>query len=100
MLHIVVPPREIDGRTVHHPPEFWEAELRLYPVGVQIWDWLHFALFPLLKDDEKRERTLVLRGWHKDARHPFPTMAEVEANDDADLLNRRRRLSRANGKAA
>ena len=80
MLHIVIRPREIDDRTVHHPPEFWEAELRLYPAGFQIWDWLDCALFPWLKGDAKRERTLVLRGWHKGERRPFPTLEEVLAN--------------------
>jgi hypothetical protein len=86
MLHIVIRPREIDGRTVHHPPEFWEAELQLYPEGFQIWDWLHCALFPRLKRDEKREKVLVLRGWHKNLGRPFPTLGEVRAIS-ADLAD-------------
>jgi hypothetical protein len=97
MLHIVIPPREIDGRTVHHPPEFWDAESGLYPTRFQIWDWLHRALFPWLKSDEKRERTLVLRGWNKGARHPFPTLGEVPANADVDRSKSARLLSRGLG---
>jgi hypothetical protein len=79
MLHIVIRPREIDGRTVHHPPEFWDAEMRLYPAISQIWDWLFCALFSWLKSDEKRERTMVFRGWHKGALHPFPALEEAGA---------------------
>ena len=78
MLHIVIPSREIEGRTVHHPPEFWEAELRLFPARGLAWGWLYWALLPWLKSDEKRERTLVLRGWHRSARRLFPTIEEVQ----------------------
>lgn len=94
LLHIIIPPREIDGCSVHHPPEFWDAEMRLCPARIQIWDWLHRALFPSLKSDEKRERTLVLRGWHKRARHPFPTLEEVRANADVVLRSQRGHGSR------
>ena len=77
MLHMVIRPRQTDGRTVQNPPEFWEAELRLFPARRLAWDWLSWTLIPWLKSDGKRERTLVLRGWHKGARRSFPTIEEV-----------------------
>ena len=85
MLHIVIRPREIGGRMVHHPPEFWDAELRLSPARSIAWDWLHRSLLPWLKIDKRREQTLVLRGWHKGPHHPFPSLEEVRANAGVDL---------------
>lgn len=31
LLHLKIPAREIDGKLVNHPPEFWEAEQALVP---------------------------------------------------------------------
>ena len=31
LLHLKIPAREIDGKLLHHPPEFWEAEQALVP---------------------------------------------------------------------
>jgi hypothetical protein len=36
-LHLKIRPREIDGKLVHHPPEFWEAEQALVPWKSASW---------------------------------------------------------------
>jgi hypothetical protein len=79
LLHVVIPPREIDGRTVKHPPEFWEAEKRRFPERSQAWDWINAALFPWLIRDRRREATLVRRSWRDSSRHRFPTLEEAKS---------------------
>jgi hypothetical protein len=84
VLHIRVPPREIDGRIVPHPPEFWEEEGRLFPTRSLVWAWLHTALWPRLKLDKQREATMVKRGWQNGVHSPFPTLEDVRAITEAD----------------
>jgi len=64
-IHLAVPPREIEGKIKHHPPEFWEMERALLPEGDKVCFWLFIRFTSYLKRDSKRERTLVSRGWRK-----------------------------------
>ncbi len=63
LLHLVIPPREIDGRMTSHPPEFWEAEHAICPEGKLVWCWLMLLFGSVLHRDEKQESTRVKRGW-------------------------------------
>jgi hypothetical protein len=83
-LHVRVPPREIDGRPVKHPPEFWEAETRLFPERSIVWAWLYAALWPRIKFDKKRESTMVKRGWQNASDRRFPSLEDARAITKAD----------------
>lgn len=72
LLHLIIPPREVDGKHKSHPPEFWEAEDRVSPTRALAWNWLFGVLGLNLRRDQKREAVLVLRGWEKQMRHPRP----------------------------
>jgi hypothetical protein len=37
LLRLKIPPREIDGKWVHHPPGFWEVEQALVPWKSASW---------------------------------------------------------------
>ena len=77
-LHIVVPGREIDGKSVSHPPEFWEKENELNPLIRRLWDWLYLN-FPLdLIRDKKREGTYFTRRGLRRMSVPYSSMEDVE----------------------
>lgn len=40
LIHLEVPPRQIAGRRVGHPPEFFERECRIAPERSEAWGWL------------------------------------------------------------
>lgn len=63
LLHLQIPPREIDGKLVSHPPEFWEAERALAKDGELAWAWIWLTFHSVLKHDKKNERTVVKRNW-------------------------------------
>lgn len=46
LLHLMIPPREVDGKCKSHPPEFWETENRVSPMKEPVWDWLFGVLGP------------------------------------------------------
>ena len=84
LLHMVIRPRQIDGRVVNHPPEFWDAEVSLFPTRTLVWAWLYEALWSCLKVDKMREVTMVRRGWHNKVSNPFPTLKHIRAGVEAD----------------
>lgn len=51
LLHLKIPAREIDGKRVHHPPEFWEAEQALVPWKAASWGWMVLAFWDAIKTD-------------------------------------------------
>ncbi len=59
VLHLEVRPREIDGKLVAHPPEFWERERELIPEMPQVWSWLMFNFMFAIKCDRENERTII-----------------------------------------
>ena len=85
LLHILIRPRQIDGRMAVHPPEFWAEEKRISPSRDEVWDWLHIALIAHLKIDEKREAAMIRRGWHRPAAIPFPTLEYARGLAKSDL---------------
>lgn len=78
LLHTVIPPREIRGKLVSHPPEFFEAELRAVPVGevADAWSWIWGNFFSHLKRRPRVQRIDVTRGWQDSFRGPLLSVEE------------------------
>jgi len=77
LLHRVIPPREIQGRVVVHPAEFWTAERERAPNRSLAWGWMYVVLRECLKKDEKRECTFVKANWKRLMNERRPSLAEV-----------------------
>jgi len=76
LLHMVIPPREVDGKRKSHPPEFAEMQRKIYPRAGLVWAWLHLTMHERLKRDKEKECTFVKRGWKKDLQKPRLPMDE------------------------
>jgi hypothetical protein len=77
LLHLLVPPKEINGIMKSHPPEFREAERRTFPEVELAWNWLIMALGPWLKRDPKKETTFVKATWRRLVRVERPSIEQV-----------------------
>lgn len=77
LLHRVIPPREIQGRVVTHPPEFWTAERERAPNRSLAWGWMYVVLRECLKKDEKQECMFVKANWKRLMNRRHPSLAEV-----------------------
>jgi hypothetical protein len=77
LVHLVIPPREVDGRLTAHPPEFWEAEGKLFPERDLAWSWVHLMLGLCLKEDKEAECIFVKRCWKKLMGNGRSTLGEV-----------------------
>jgi len=62
LLHIQIRPREIGGRLVAHPPEFFEREHQLSPEREEAKRWIFQTLGDRLRVRPRLERIDVLRG--------------------------------------
>ena len=78
LLHTMIPSREIRGKLVAHPPEFFEAELRAVPVGevADSWSWIWGNFLPHLNRQRRAQRIEVKRGWRDSFRYPLFTVEE------------------------
>ena len=65
LLHLVVGPRKIDGIFKQHPPEFYDAEKRIFPESGQAWAWLTLVFGNCLKKDSKKECVFVKMWWRR-----------------------------------
>jgi hypothetical protein len=63
IIHLLVPPEKIGRRLVHHSPAFWDREKELIPDRVQSWSWIYSNFSSCLHRDEKKEQTVVKKGW-------------------------------------
>ena len=63
LLHVRIPPREVEGRLRQHPPEFWEAERSLAPEQNEAWEWVWRARGQWLRLRPRLERIDVRRNW-------------------------------------
>ena len=79
MLHLLIPPRDVDGERKSHPPEFWETERQMFPEGGIAWAWLIVVLGGCLKRDKRRECTLVKRNWKRQMDNERPTLEWLAA---------------------
>lgn len=73
LLHLKIPPREIDGKLIIHPPEFREAEQALVPWRSASWGWMHLAFWEALKPDSANECVWIKKSWRKLQKHPYPS---------------------------
>ncbi len=77
LLHLKIPPREINGKLVGHPPEFWEEETILVPWKAASWTWMYLAFGSALKRDIPKECIWVKKSWKKLQKHPYPSWEMV-----------------------
>jgi hypothetical protein len=73
LLHMKIPAREIDGKRVQHPPEFWEAEQALVPWKAASWGWMVLAFWDVIKTDIPNECTWVKKSWRRLQGYPYPS---------------------------
>jgi len=73
LLHLKIPAREIDGKLLHHPPEFWEAEQALVPWKSASWGWMVLAFWEVIKRDIPNECVWVKKSWRKLQKYPYPS---------------------------
>lgn len=73
LLHLKIPPREIDGKLVAHPPEFWEAERALVPWKSASWGWMVLAFWEVVKRDGQKDGFLVKKSWRRLQKYPYPS---------------------------
>ena len=77
LLHIRIPPREVEGKERMHPPEFWEAEKELCPGRKLAWAWIWRNLWDCLRRRLKLERVDVLKRWKKIWFRPMSGLEDV-----------------------
>lgn len=73
LLHLKIRLRKIDGKLVHHPPEFWEAEQALVPWKAASWAWMVLAFWEVIKTDIPNECTWVKKSWRRLQSYPYPS---------------------------
>ena len=88
LLHLIIPPREVDGRIKTHPAEFWEAEKLLSPDCDKVSDWLWWNYGNLLNNDRKNDCIRVRRGWQKRMHEPTRDLPEQCARRSFELKPR------------
>jgi hypothetical protein len=77
LIHLIVPPREIEGRLKIHPPEFWDMEREMADDRMLVWSWIILNLSRLYRKDEERETLIVKRSWKRIAPSTYPTLAFI-----------------------
>lgn len=80
LLHLMIPPREIDGKLIIHPPEFREAEEVLIPWKSASWAWMHLSFWSVIKPDIPNECVWVKKSWRQLQKYPYPSW-EMILND-------------------
>ena len=68
LLHLVIAAREINGKLIDHPPEFFEKERAITPDRDAAWEWVWGHCWEVLRQDKKRESMVVKRGWRHQGR--------------------------------
>ena len=77
LIHLVVAPREVDGKVTTHPPEFWRLESDLCPDRPWIWEWLWGQFSSCLMFDRKNECVKVKRDWRKRTQPQCRSLDEI-----------------------
>jgi len=78
LLHLVVRPREIDGRQISHPPEFWEHEARFAPEKDLVWGWIYINFYECLRENRDKERITVTSRWKRLWGKPRTSISSIE----------------------
>lgn len=84
LIHLVVHPREVEGKQTAHPPEFWELERRVAPEGGVAWYWIYSMLWEVLERDTEAEAIRVKRTWKRLMGRERWTMAEARGRFEED----------------
>ena len=77
LIHLLVPPRDVDGKRKSHPPEFWEAERKRSPDRGLAWGWVILVLGACLRSNRKKECTFVKRNWKCHMNGGRPTLEQL-----------------------
>ena len=77
LLHLIVPPREVNSERKLHPPEFWEAEKRVSQDRGLAWGWITLVLGDCLRRDKRAECTFVKANWKRLMNSERPTMERI-----------------------
>jgi hypothetical protein len=80
LIHLVVAPREVDGKLTAHPPEFWQLESDLSPNRHGTWEWLWVQFSSCLMIDRKNECIKVKRDWRKRIKLHCSSLDEIIRN--------------------
>jgi len=63
LIHLEIPPAEIKGREVQHPPEFREREEAICTERELAWGWIYINLWQCLKVRPRLQRIDVAPCW-------------------------------------
>ena len=85
LLHLKIPPRQIEDKLVHHPPEFWDEERVLVPWKSASWGWMVLAFWEVIKTDIPNECVWVKKSWRKLQKYPYPSWELIL--DDTKLVD-------------
>jgi hypothetical protein len=77
LLHIVIPPKEIENQWKPHPPEFWESLRLIEPNSVLLTAWLHVSFEECLRNEKKRDGQMVKSNWKKKMNGRRLTLTEI-----------------------
>ena len=80
LIHLLVPPREVDGKRKTHSPEFWAAERKRCPNRIVAWSWIITVLGPCLRSDRRKECIFVKRNWKLLMHERRPTLEQISSN--------------------
>jgi hypothetical protein len=78
LIHLIIPPREIEGKMRQHPPEFWEKEHAMTENRLLVWSWIVIALADVYRRDEEQEALIVKRSWKRHAPSTYPSLASLK----------------------
>lgn len=65
LIHIIVPPEEINNKMVSHPPLFWQVEKERSLERTDVWRWIYLSFFQHIKKDKNKECIFVKPSWKK-----------------------------------
>lgn len=77
LVHLVVPPREIEGKLKSHPQEFWELANGISGQGDIVWGWIWLATMGISKGDEEHECIFIKPSWKRGTAGRYPTLDNV-----------------------
>ena len=63
LIHLLVVPRDVEGKHKSHPPEFWDVQKLVCPNNGFFYHYLKGTLLGVLKEDRKREGVSVGAKW-------------------------------------
>ncbi len=65
IIHLILPPRNLNGKDVVHHNAFWWYENHMVPHNRLSWAWICYNFSGCLRSDKKAECTFVKRNWRQ-----------------------------------